>query len=93
MDIVLIANGTRTLVNIIIIDLTHADFASQIAFSQGVAIMIVIQAKVVSYHDQDPEDDFIPLRVGEQLVSSMCQHGMINKGLWRSSSFDYTFIL
>jgi hypothetical protein len=51
VDIVLTANGTHTLVNIIIGDPTHADFASQIAFSQGVITMIVIQAKVVSYHD------------------------------------------
>jgi hypothetical protein len=60
---VLTANGTHTLVNIIIVDPTHADFASQIAFSQGITAMIVIRAKVVSYHDQDPEDDFIPLIV------------------------------
>jgi hypothetical protein len=60
MDIVLIANDTHTLVNIIIVDLTYVDFASKIVFSQGMATMIVIQAKVVSYH----EDDFIPLIVG-----------------------------
>jgi hypothetical protein len=30
---------------------------------------------------------------GWQFPSSMCQHGMVGKGLWRTSSFDFTFIL
>jgi hypothetical protein len=29
---------------------------------------------------------------GKRLFSSMCQHGMVNEELWRSS-FDYMFIL
>ncbi len=28
-----------------------------------------------------------------RLPSLMCQHGMVNEDLWRSSSFDYMFIL
>ncbi len=60
----LTTNGTHTLVNIITMDPISENFASQIAFSQGVATMIIIQAKVMSYHDQYFEDDFIPLVVG-----------------------------
>ncbi len=31
--------------------------------------------------------------VDKQLPLSMCQHGMISKAFWKSSSFDDTFIL
>jgi hypothetical protein len=63
MDIVFIVGGIYTLTNAIIIDPTHADLVSLGDFSRGVATTIVIHAKVVSYVDRHPEDDFIPLVV------------------------------
>jgi len=63
MDIVLIANGTRTLVNVIITDLNCVDFVSWVAFPQGMVATIIAQAKVVSYCDQHPKDDFILLTI------------------------------
>jgi hypothetical protein len=61
VDIVLIANGTRTLVDVTIIDPNCVDFVSWVAFSQGMVATIITQAKVVSYCDQHPKDDFILL--------------------------------
>jgi hypothetical protein len=61
MDIVLTVGGIRTLVNVVIIDMTHAFFVSLSVFSWGVATTIVAHAKVVSYCDQHPNDDIIPL--------------------------------
>jgi hypothetical protein len=40
MDIVLIADGTYTLVNVVITDLIHADLVLQVIFSQGVVTTI-----------------------------------------------------
>jgi hypothetical protein len=61
MDIVLTTNGTRTLVDVVIVNLTHVDLISQVAYSWGMATMIITQTKVVSYHDHHLEEDFIPL--------------------------------
>jgi hypothetical protein len=58
MNIVLIVDATHTLVNVVTVDSTCANFLSQIAFSWGVVAMIAIQAKIVSYRDQHLEDDF-----------------------------------
>jgi hypothetical protein len=63
MDIVLITNGTHTLANVVITNLTHVDLILQVAYSRKMAMMIVAQAKVVLYHDQHLEDDFILLAV------------------------------
>jgi hypothetical protein len=62
MDVMVIADDTRILANIIIIDLICVDFVSWTASSQG-EIMTIAQAKVLSYHDRYPEDDFILLVV------------------------------
>jgi len=58
MNIVLIVDGTHTLVNIVTFDSTCANFLLQVAFYQGVVVMIATQVKTVSYHDQHLEDDF-----------------------------------
>jgi hypothetical protein len=63
MDIVLTIEDIHTLANIIIIDLTCADLVLRITFSKGMAKMIVVETKVVSYHDQHPKDNFIPLAI------------------------------
>ncbi len=48
----LIVDDIRILIDVVIIDLTCASLVLHVVFSQGVAMMIVAQAKVVSYHDQ-----------------------------------------
>jgi hypothetical protein len=63
MDIVFAINGICILVDIVISDSTHADLILWIDSSWGVVVMIVVQEKVVSYHDQHLEDDFIFLIV------------------------------
>jgi hypothetical protein len=64
MDIVLTTNDTCTLTDIIIDNLTHANLVSRDISSKGImATMIIVQAKVVSYHNQHLEDDFIPLAI------------------------------
>jgi hypothetical protein len=63
MNIVFIINGICILVNVIITNPTHANLVLQVVFSQGMDVAIATQAKVVSYHDQHLEDDFIPLIV------------------------------
>jgi hypothetical protein len=45
------------------------------------------------FHPFSNRDIWMFTPIGGLLSSLMCQHGMFNKGLWRSSSFDYTFIL
>jgi hypothetical protein len=47
VNIVLIADGIRILVGVIIIDLTCANVVLRAAFYRGVAMMIVAHAKVV----------------------------------------------
>jgi hypothetical protein len=59
MDIVLTIGGIHTLANVIIVDSIHADLVSLGASFGGVAMTIAAHAKVVSYHDQHLEDDFI----------------------------------
>ncbi len=59
----LIANGICTLANIVIVDPTHVNLISQVAYSWGMVITIVIQAEFVSYCDRHPEDDFIPIAI------------------------------
>jgi hypothetical protein len=56
MDIMFTVDGTYILANVFITNLIHADFISQAGFSQGVVVMIIVQAKVVSYCDQHHED-------------------------------------
>jgi putative heme iron utilization protein len=61
MDIVFTTYGTRILVNIVIVNPTHANLVLQIASSWGMATTIIAQVKIVSYHDRHLEDNFIPL--------------------------------
>jgi hypothetical protein len=63
VDIVLIANGICTLANIIIVDPTHVNLISQVAYSWGMVITIATQAKFVSHWDRHPKDDFIPIAI------------------------------
>ncbi len=56
-------NDTCTLANVIIANLIHANFFSQVIFFQGMVMTIIAQAKVVLYHDQYLEDDFTPLTI------------------------------
>jgi hypothetical protein len=63
MDIVLTANGICTLANIIIVDPTHVNLISQVAYSLGMFTTIATQAKIVSHYDQHLEDDFIPIAI------------------------------
>jgi hypothetical protein len=63
MDIVFIADGIHTLVDIVIIDPTHAHLVSQVTSSQGMVVTIAAQAKLVSYYNRHPKDDFIPLTI------------------------------
>jgi hypothetical protein len=63
VNIVLIVNGICILANVIITNPTYANLVLRVVFSQGVVATIAAQAKVVSYHDQYLEDDFIPLKV------------------------------
>jgi len=48
----------------------------------------------VSYHDQHPKDNFIPFVIEifgclhqhvDNFFSSICQHGMVSEGLWKTS--------
>jgi hypothetical protein len=63
MDIMLTTYGIYTLVNVVIVDLIHVDIVSQATSSRGVVATIATQVKVVSYHNQHPMDDFIPLAI------------------------------
>jgi general stress protein CsbA len=63
MDIVLTADGTCTLVDIIIINVIHVDLVSRITFSKGMAARITTQAKTMSYRNQYHENDFILLTI------------------------------
>jgi hypothetical protein len=60
---VFIAYGICVLANFIIVDLTCANFISQVISSWGMIATIATQAKVISYCDQHFEDDFITLVV------------------------------
>ncbi len=51
MDIVLTADGTCTLVDVIIINVIHVDLVSRITFSTGMAARITTQAKTMSYRN------------------------------------------
>ncbi len=62
-DIVLIVDGICTLTNVVIVDLTCANLASQVTSSREVVLTIVGQAKIISYRNQHHEDDFIFLAV------------------------------
>jgi hypothetical protein len=46
-----------------------------------------------SFHPSSNRNIWVFTPIGEWLPSSLCQHGMVSKGLEWSSSFDYTFIL
>jgi len=63
MDIVLTIDGTHTLANVVIVNLIHVNLVSWVTFSQGVATMIIAQAKIVSYCVWHPKDDFILLAI------------------------------
>ncbi len=59
MDIVFIGDGIHILANVIIVDSTHVDFVSQVISSKEMIATIIVHAKVVSYCNWHPEDDFI----------------------------------
>jgi hypothetical protein len=61
MDIVFMINGNCTLVDVVIIDLICVDFVCKLF--QGMTIMIIVQAKVVPYHNQHFENHFVLLIV------------------------------
>ncbi len=56
---VLTLDGICILVNVVITNLINADLVSQVAYLWWMTVMIIDQAKVVSYHNQHFEDDFI----------------------------------
>ncbi len=51
VDIVFTISGIYTLANLVIIDLIRANLVSCVTYSQGMAMTIVAQAKIVSYHN------------------------------------------
>jgi hypothetical protein len=58
--------GIRILANVVIVGMIHAFLVSLSTFSRGLGFLtttIVTHAKVVSYCDRHPEDDFISLVV------------------------------
>jgi hypothetical protein len=61
MDIMFPIDGICTLANIVIIDLICANLVLWAVSFGRVAMMIVAQANGVSYQNQHPKDDFIPL--------------------------------
>ncbi len=52
-------DDTHTSANVIIVDSICANFILQAIFFQGMIMIIIFQAKVVSYCDQHLENDFI----------------------------------
>jgi hypothetical protein len=63
MDIVFTTNNIHTLAYVIIVNPICANLVLQAVFSQKMTMTIVIQAKIVSYCDSHPEDDFILLTI------------------------------
>jgi hypothetical protein len=101
MNIVLIVDGTHTLVNIVTVDSTRANFLLQVAFYQGVVAMIATQVKTVSYHDQHLEDDFCWNQYTLSLVSfipwidymrTFSMHGIFRTNLGICKFFYFIFL-
>ncbi len=81
INIVLLINIVRTLVDVIIVDPIRIDLVSWATLFRGVATIIMTQAKDGLYHDQFPTDMFLFLVVevfgcftpiGRQVFLSMC---------------------
>jgi len=64
MDIVFTVGGICILANLVIVGMIHAFLVSLGTFSRGLGFLattIVAHAKVVSYRDRHPKNDFISL--------------------------------
>jgi hypothetical protein len=81
----LIVDGICTLVDVIIVDPTHANHVSQAISFRGVAMTIVAHAKVVSYYDQRPEDDFVLLAI----EIFRCLHQQVDNFLHRCANISW----
>jgi hypothetical protein len=97
MNIVFIADGTHILANVVIVDSIHANLVLRVIFSfLGVITMIVAQAKIASYYNRHLEI-VKTFRCLQQQTNDFFQRfanmAWSSKRLWRSSSFNYTFIL
>ncbi len=56
-------DGIRTLINVVIADLTQAILFPQSYGTQGFAAFDVVQIKERSYYNQHPIDQFLPLTI------------------------------
>jgi hypothetical protein len=63
MDILITKNNFQTLMNVIIVDLTHTDMVQRTSIMTTHVMMLVVQDKNTTYVKRALGDDFIPLAI------------------------------
>jgi hypothetical protein len=96
---VVLVDGIRTLVNIIIIDPIQANLVLQVVLSCGFVVDPTLKMTFITIDTQHIgfpstcSGCWVFASTCQQFSSLMCQHGMECERFWRPSSFSFMFIL